>query len=185
MADGHLTRAQDATSANLPDQFETRESMPAPRLKKKRAEPGLKVAAKASNQKPMPVTEQTTQPPEEPVTAAMPVQRKTHGKKRTTPAAQPVAASSSTPTPLSLKTAQAMAVSAPLPAYPYQARRANITGSGVCIMTVDTVSGKVTDAMMTQSTGDGMLDKVTTNTFRKWRFKPGTVSQVRVPIDYE
>jgi TonB family protein len=52
-------------------------------------------------------------------------------------------------------------------------------------MTVDTVSGKVTDAMMTQSTGDGMLDRVTTNTFRKWRFKPGTVSQVRVPIDYE
>jgi TonB family protein len=133
----------------------------------------------------MPVTEQTTHPPEEPVTAAMPVQRKTRAKKRTTPAAQFVAASSSTPTPLSLKTAQAMAVSAPLPEYPYQAKRANITGSGVCVMTVDTVSGKVTDAMMTQSTGDGMLDRVTTNTFRKWRFKPGTVSQVRVPIDYE
>jgi len=78
-----------------------------------------------------------------------------------------------------------MAVSAPLPEYPYQAKRANITGSGVCVMTVDTASGKVTDAMMTQSTGDAMLDKVTANTFRKWRFKPGTVSQVRVPIDYE
>ena len=52
-------------------------------------------------------------------------------------------------------------------------------------MNVDTASGKVTDAIMTQSTGDAMLDKVTTNTFRKWRFKPGTVSQVRVPIDYE
>ena len=78
-----------------------------------------------------------------------------------------------------------MAVSAPLPEYPYQAKRANITGSGVCVITVDAVSGKVTDAMMTQSTGDGMLDKVTTNTFRKWRFKPGAVSQVRVPIDYE
>jgi TonB family protein len=88
-------------------------------------------------------------------------------------------------TSLSLPVAQAMAVSAPLPEYPYQAKRANITGSGVCIMTVDTASGKVTDAIMTQSTGDAMLDKVTTNTFRRWRFKPGTVSQIRVPIDYE
>lgn len=186
LADAHLARAQDATSANLPEQFETREAMPAPRPKKKKAEPRLKIAAKASSQKPTPATEQTTLPREEPVTGAIPVQKKTRAKKkRTAPAAQLGAASSSTPTPLSLKAAQAMAVSAPLPEYPYQARRANITGSGVCVMTVDTVSGKVTDAMMTQSTGDGMLDKVTTNTFRKWRFKPGTVSQVRVPIDYE
>jgi len=78
-----------------------------------------------------------------------------------------------------------MAVSAPLPEYPYQAKRANITGSGVCVMTVDTASGKVTNAVMTQSTGDAMLDTVTTNTFRRWRFKTGTVSQVRVPVDYE
>jgi TonB family protein len=78
-----------------------------------------------------------------------------------------------------------MAVSAPLPEYPYQAKRAKITGNGVCIMTIDTASGKVTDAIMTQSTGDAILDKVTTNTFRRWRFKPGTLSQVRLPVDYE
>ena len=183
LANVHLARAQEATSANLPDQFETREAMPTPRPKKKKAEQGLEIAAKASSQRP--VTEQTTHPPEEPGTAAMPIQKKTRPKKRTAQSAQAQAASSSTPTQLSLPAAQAMAVSAPLPEYPYQARRANITGSGVCVMTVDTASGKVTDAMMTQSTGDAMLDKVTTNTFRKWRFKPGTVSQVRVPIDYE
>lgn len=185
LADAPLARAQDATSANLPEQFETREAMPRPRPKKKKAEPSLKIAAKASSQEPTPVTEQTTRPPEEPVTAAILAQKKTRAKKRTAPAAQREAASSSTPTPLSLKAAQAMAVSAPLPEYPYQAKRANITGSGVCVMTVDIASGKVTDARMAQSTGDAMLDKVTTNTFRKWRFKPGTVSQVRVPIDYE
>jgi len=39
--------------------------------------------------------------------------------------------------------AQAMAVSAPLSEYPYQAKRANITGSGVCVMTIDAGSGKV------------------------------------------
>jgi hypothetical protein len=38
---------------------------------------------------------------------------------------------------------------------------------------------------MAQSTGDAMLDKVSTNMFRRWRFKPGTMSQVRVPVDYE
>jgi TonB family protein len=52
-------------------------------------------------------------------------------------------------------------------------------------MTIDAGSGKVTNAIMAQSTGDAMLDKVTTKTFRKWRFKPGTVSHVRVPIVYE
>jgi TonB family protein len=78
-----------------------------------------------------------------------------------------------------------MAVSIPLPEYPYEAKHANITGSGVCVMTVDTASGKVTSAMMVQSTGNAILDKVTTDTFQRWRFKPGTVSQVRVPITYE
>jgi TonB family protein len=52
-------------------------------------------------------------------------------------------------------------------------------------MIVDTATGKVTNAMMVESTGDEILDKVTTNTFQRWRFKPGTVSQVRVPITYD
>jgi TonB family protein len=126
-----------------------------------------------------------TPPPEELQTPAAPVEKKARGKKRPTSAARAEAPSSMVVTSLSLPAAQAMAVSAPLPEYPYQAKRANITGSGVCVITVDTASGKVTDAMMAQSTGDGILDKVTTNTFRRWRFKPGTVSQVRVPVDYE
>ncbi len=86
---------------------------------------------------------------------------------------------------LSLSVAQAMAVSAPLPEYPYEAKHANVSGSGVCVMIVDSASGKVTSAMMAQSTGNAILDKVTTETFRRWRFKPGSVSQVRVPISYE
>lgn len=184
LADASLAWAQEATSANLPEQFETHDAMPTPRPKKKKAAQNREIAARASTRKPAPATEQTT-PPEEAVIPAMPVQKKTRAKKRTARAAQPEAASFSTPTPLSLPAAQAMAVSAPLPEYPYQAKRANITGSGVCVMTIDTASGKVTDAMMSQSTGDGILDKVTTNTFRRWRFKPGTVSQVRVPVDYE
>ena len=185
LADAPLARAQDATSANLPDQFVTREAITAPKPRKKKAERSLKIVARTSTRKAAPATEQAAPPPEKPVISATQVQEKTRAKKRTAPAAPLEPARFSTPTPLSLPAAQAMAVSAPLPEYPYQAKRANITGSGVCVMTIDAGSGKVTDAIMAQSTGDAMLDKVTTKTFRRWRFKPGTVSQVRVPIDYE
>ncbi len=184
LANAPFVRAQDATSANLPEHVDTGEAMLTPKPKKKKAESSLKIAARSSSQKRVSVTEQTP-PPEEPVTPAAPLEKKARGKKRSTSAARADAPSSPVVTSLSLPAAQAMAVSAPLPEYPYQAKRANITGSGICIMTVDSASGKVTDAMMAQSTGDAMLDKVTTNTFRRWRFKPGTVSQVRVPIDYE
>jgi len=184
LANAPFVRAQDATSANLPEHVDTGEAMLTPKPKKKKAESSLKIAARSSSQKRASVTEQTP-PPEEPVTPAAPLEKKARGKKRPTSAARADAPSSPVVTSLSLPAAQAMAVSAPLPEYPYQAKRAKITGNGVCIMTIDTASGKVTDAMMAQSTGDAMLDKVTTNTFRRWRFKPGTVSQVRVPIDYE
>ena len=184
LANAPFARAQDATSANLPEHVDTGDAMLTPKPKRKKAESSREIATKASSQKRASVIDQTP-PPEEPVTPAASLKKKARGKKRPTSAARAEAPSSMIVTSLSLPAAQAMAVSAPLPEYPYQAKRANITGSGVCVMTIDTASGKVTDAMMTQSTGDGILDKVTTNTFRKWRFKPGTVSQVRVPIDYE
>ena len=84
-----------------------------------------------------------------------------------------------------LSSALTTVTSAPWPVYPYQLKVANIAGSGVCGLSVDRASGKVTSAVMVQSTGNAILDKVTTDTFRRWRFKPGTVSQVRVPISYE
>ncbi|PYJ38148.1 MAG: hypothetical protein DME81_06315 [Verrucomicrobia bacterium] len=37
---------------------------------------------------------------------------------------------------------------------------------------------------MEQSTGDSTLDKSAVRAFRKWRFKPGTVSKVRIPIEF-
>ena len=85
---------------------------------------------------------------------------------------------------MSISDAKAMAVRTPMPVYPYEAKRAHISGNGVCRMTVDPLSGNVTSAVMEQSTGDGILDTVATNAFRKWRFKPGTVSQIRVPISF-
>jgi periplasmic protein TonB len=86
--------------------------------------------------------------------------------------------------PMSMSSAKAVAVSAPRPEYPYEARRSKITGSGVCVMTVDPGSGSVTSAEMAQSTGSPILDNAATSAFRRWRFKPGTVSRVRTPITF-
>jgi TonB family protein len=86
--------------------------------------------------------------------------------------------------PMSMSSAKAVAVSAPRPEYPYEARRSKTTGSGVCVMTVDTGSGSVTGADMAQSTGSPILDNAATAAFRRWRFKPGTVSRVRTPITF-
>jgi TonB family protein len=183
LASSPLAHAQEATSANLPEHLELGEATPAPKLKKKKMERSREVAARTPSQTPAPVTEET--PSLEPTTPAVPVQKKAHVKRRVASAVSPAAAIFPTVTQLSLSAAQGMAVSAPLPEYPYQAKHANVTGSGICVMTVDTASGKVTTAMMAQSTGNAILDKVTTETFRRWRFKPGSVSQVRVPISYE
>jgi len=79
---------------------------------------------------------------------------------------------------------KAAAISAPRPEYPYEARSHHVTGSGVCVVTVDTASGSVTDATMAQSTGSPILDNSATSAFRRWRFKPNTVAKVKIPITY-
>jgi protein TonB len=86
--------------------------------------------------------------------------------------------------PVSMSNAKASAISAPRPEYPYEARRTKTTGSGVCVMTIDTASGAVTSAEMAQSTGSPILDNAATSAFRRWRFKPGGFSKVRTPITF-
>ena len=86
--------------------------------------------------------------------------------------------------PMSISSAKALATFAPRPAYPYEARAHHITGSGVCVVTVDTASGNVSSAEMAQSLGAPMLDNAAVSAFRNWRFKPGTVSKVRIPITF-
>ena len=119
--------------------------------------------------KPEPV-EQTTPPPQQPK------------RRKTSPAEAPeVGASTAT---ISFSSAKALATFAPLPKYPLRVRSDGVTGSGVCVVSVDQASGRVTGASMEQSTGDSTLDKSAVRAFRKWRFKPGTVSKVRIPIEF-
>ncbi|HYR21773.1 MAG TPA: energy transducer TonB [Chthoniobacterales bacterium] len=86
---------------------------------------------------------------------------------------------------MSITGAKAVAIFAPKPDYPYEARSRHVTGSGVAILTVDVPSGNVTDASMAQSIGSPILDNSTTSTFRRWRFRPGAAApKVKVPITY-
>ena len=179
-----VARAQDAASPRLLEPAITVKATPTPRPKKQTSEPIVEIPTEGASEKPPPIAEETPRA-EELATPAPPTEKKTRAKRRATPAAQPGPAELPIVGTMSLSAAKAVALSTPIPDYPYQARRAHITWSGVCVMTVDTASGSVTSAVMDQSTGNGILDKVTTDAFRKWRFKPRTVSQIRVPISYE
>lgn len=120
-------------------------------------------------------TEEKPTPPPKP---------RTDKPKPVAPIARPRVAGPPAGATMSMSSAKAVAVSAPRPEYPYEARRSRATGSGVCVMTVDTGTGAVTSATMAQSTGNPILDNAAVSAFRRWRFKPGTVSKVRTPITF-
>lgn len=221
-----LSQAQEATSANLPDQFQTGEMIQIQKPKKKKGKAASQTVATASKQDAAPAPEQMpaveevpaqiapaeekkvepnrsaalipptqksatpteqASSPEEPAVVTVPHERKTRTRKRLrpAPAAHPEAPSVSAPVPMSLSVAQSMAVTAPLPEYTYEMKRRNLSGNGVCVVTVDSATGTVLGATMFPSTGSPVLDKLTIQTFKGWRFKPGSVSQVRIPITYE
>jgi TonB family protein len=79
---------------------------------------------------------------------------------------------------------KALALYAPRPSYPYEARRSGTTGSGIAHLTVNSSAGNVVEARMGQSTGSPVLDNATIRAFRRWRFKPGIAPNVDVPITF-
>jgi protein TonB len=114
--------------------------------------------------------EQATPPPQRPKTKPVtqqPIRRQTSGATG----------------PVSMSSAKAQAVFSPRPEYPYEARRQKKTGSGICVLTID-ASGSVSSADMAQSTGTPILDNATVSAFKRWRFRAGAFSKVRVPITY-
>jgi TonB family protein len=82
------------------------------------------------------------------------------------------------------KKRSALVIYAPRPAYPFVAWRNEYSGEGVALLEVDKRTGSVTSATMLKSTGRRILDDAALKAFRQWRFKPGTVAKVKVPIRF-
>ncbi len=81
--------------------------------------------------------------------------------------------------------AKAIAIYAPKPDYPADARARHLTGSGIIELDVDAPTGQVTNARMLKSTGHKILDDAALDAFRKWHFQPGKCApKVKVPIRY-
>ena len=99
-------------------------------------------------------------------------------------AATSVKEKDSKPRSVSEAEAYALAIYAPRPAYPYAARDKRLTGSGIVLVNVDSSTGTVVSAQMLKSTGYKLLDDSALEAFRQWRFKPGTVRKVRIPINF-
>jgi protein TonB len=123
-----------------------------------------------------PVTEQSF--PEE--RSSPPPLRKQH----TTAAPIVRARASTNPGSMPFSSAKVLAVNAPRPEYPYEARRQKITGDGLVVMTVDPADGNVTSVSMSKTTGSPFLDNAAIAGFKRWRFKPGTVSSVTCPVTF-
>jgi protein TonB len=155
----------------------------------------VEMSIETQQEPPEPTPPPEEEPPPPPPPEAIPEQQPEYvEEKQTPPPKQPPSTKPVQPIakpkpvgpmgPVSMSSAKVMAVSAPRPEYPYEARRSKITGSGVCVMTVDSGSGSVVSADMAVSTGSPILDNAATSAFRRWRFKPGTVSKVRTPITF-
>ena len=94
------------------------------------------------------------------------------------PSARPQSASPAGQQP-SLK-----AIYTPKPVYRSEWARQGLTGKGVVLVTIDKETGKVTGARMLTSTGNKLLDGAALEAYSQWRFQPGTVSQVQIPIEF-
>jgi TonB family protein len=117
-------------------------------------------------------------PPTNPTELQSPPPR--HETKKSTPPIKRIGH----PGSIGMSSARVLAVRAPRPEYPYEARRGKITGNGVAVMTVDAASGNVIDVAMSKSTGSLLLDNAAITGLRRCRFKAGTVSKVECPITF-
>lgn len=75
------------------------------------------------------------------------------------------------------------AVASPGPPYPEEARKAKITGSGLYELRINK-AGAVTDVVVVKSSRSAALDNAARATFRKWRFRPGILTTVRIPVSW-
>jgi TonB family protein len=79
--------------------------------------------------------------------------------------------------------AKQMALSAPQPNYPLAARQNRIQGSGVFKLVL-VKDGRVHSIQVIKSTGSKVLDDAAETALRQWRFEPGLVKEISVPVRF-
>lgn len=72
----------------------------------------------------------------------------------------------------------------PQPVYRPEWAKQGLSGKGVVLVTIDPKTGTVAGVRMLQSTGNSLLDGAAMDAYSKWRFKPGSVPQVKMPIEF-
>jgi len=75
------------------------------------------------------------------------------------------------------------AIYAPRPNYPLHARQYHWTGDGLfrCNIRSD---GTVASVDVLRSTGHEMLDRAAIKALRQWRFHPGDMNAIKIPINF-
>jgi TonB family protein len=93
-----------------------------------------------------------------------------------------VAVTGNSQTPNAAK-AKHYAIYAPRPNYPLHARQYHWTGEGLfwCNIRSD---GTVASVDVLQSTGHEMLDRAAIKALRQWRFHPGDMNAIKIPINF-
>jgi TonB family protein len=76
------------------------------------------------------------------------------------------------------------AIYAPKPVYRPEWAKQGLKGKGVALVTIDTKTGRVAGVRMLQSTGSQLLDGAALQAYSQWRFQPGSVPQVKMPIEF-
>ena len=66
-------------------------------------------------------------------------------------------------------------IEAPKPKDAYEGQRHRPHGTGAFLLRTNIQSGRVTQVIVGQSTGDGLLDAAAVKALRQWRFKPGVL----------
>jgi TonB family protein len=69
------------------------------------------------------------------------------------------------------------------PDYPYAARDRHLEGSGLYRLNIKP-DGTVSSVTVLKSTGHSLLDQAAIHAYRQWRFRPGALRSVKIPINF-
>ena len=70
-----------------------------------------------------------------------------------------------------------------LPDYPYTARDRHLEGSGLYRLNIEP-DGTVSPVHVLKSTGHILLDQAAIHAYRQWRFRPGVLRTVKMPVTF-